>query len=188
MKAEEFRKKYQIVSKGRGLRAVKKPGVNEPFSGPVENKKIKNAKKVDQHGNPVQNVQEWRKTHPNDLLFDSTLEWKVWHSLIIAKIPFKLKETIELQPAFNFNGEKIRPITWTPDFTIENACLFIDAKGYPNDSWPMKLKMVKFAMWRLGQEYSVYTIQQHSHITELLMAIDARITGKNNPFHKRFNQ
>ena len=55
-----------------------------------------------------------------------------------------MKLKIEIQPSFEYLGKKIQPITWSPDFVIKNTFqpIIIDTKGYPNDAFPLKYKMV----------------------------------------------
>jgi hypothetical protein len=85
------------------------------------------------------------KTVVDGIKFDSKLEAHMYGLLKLYKIGFRLKETIVVQQAFEYNGEKVRDITMKPDFTIplEKGIIVCDTKGYSNDVWPLKEKLLK---------------------------------------------
>jgi hypothetical protein len=59
---------------------------------------------------------------------------------------------ITLFNGFSLYGKKYNPITWTPDFVVKYKTgenVFFELKGYPNDAWPIKRKMIQ--RWILGQ-------------------------------------
>lgn len=49
--------------------------------------------------------------------------------------------TYTIFEGFTYAGVKVRPITYTPDFVLENH--IIECKGWANDVWPIKLKLFK---------------------------------------------
>jgi hypothetical protein len=71
--------------------------------------RIKNAKMVDRHGNPINMpIKEWKELHPGEVYFDSTLEWYAWKRMGDLGITNLLKPVkIELIPGYD---------TWTFDF------------------------------------------------------------------------
>lgn len=97
-------------------------------SAPVskENRKIKGAIKC-----------EW-----NSIKFDSKLERDFYQYLTVLNIPFKHQVTYELQEGFVMEGDKIRPITWTPDFDF--GTFIIDTKGYDTQQVLIRVKMFKY--------------------------------------------
>jgi len=122
--------KGQETPKGR-VPAVSK--VAKSFILPTikENKKIRNAtKSTAQDGTPT----------------DSKLEATMYNLLKLHHINFEFKVKYELQPAFEYNGKKIQPISWTPDFTLVAFNMIVDTKGYSNDTAPIKIKIVKYAL------------------------------------------
>lgn len=61
------------------------------------NKKVKNAKKVDMNGDVIlMGIPAWKKLHPNEIYFDSYLEYYFWRLLIDNKIDFELKAVFEI--------------------------------------------------------------------------------------------
>jgi len=69
--------------------------------------RIKNATKVDCNCQPIPSIPEWRKTHPEDIYFDSTLECYTWKQLSNVGIESYIKPVkIQLVPAYD---------TWTFD-------------------------------------------------------------------------
>ena len=100
-----------------------------------KNKKIRNATPVN-----VDGIQFRSKLEANFYMKAKELDLLDY----IKYEPFK----IELQPEFTYQGQKYRPITWTPDFILyhPDGDILCEIKGHPNDAWPMKLKMILYWM------------------------------------------
>ena len=63
------------------------------------NKKVKNARKVDIDGQAIVDVKQWKKENPDQLYFDSKLEWKCYKALEASTIEFTYKpDSITLIP------------------------------------------------------------------------------------------
>lgn len=108
---------------------------------PKANRKILNAtKSFAQDGTPT----------------DSKLEATMYNLLKLHHINFDFKVKYELQPAFEYNGKKIRPISWTPDFTLTELNMIVDTKGFSNETAPIKIKMVKFTLSQMGFDWSTW--------------------------------
>lgn len=76
--------------------------------------------------------------------FKSKLELFMFKEL--EKAGFKADyegRTYDVLDAFTFNGEKIRAIKYTPDFVLRNYPVIIETKGYPNESFPLRIKLFK---------------------------------------------
>lgn len=152
--AKEFQKKIQsgeIVSTKKGLvtKALLQPELSEKTTGVlIGNKKIKNARKVDFNLEPIlTSIPEWRKTHPGMIYFDSLIEGSFYQFLHENDISFEYKEKIVIIQKFEYLDEKESSLTWQPDFQITmngKVRIIIDTKGYPNESFPIKLKIYKF--------------------------------------------
>lgn len=110
----------------------------------TQNKKIKNATSIEYDG----------------ISFKSKLELTIYKTLkeegldphyecnkFILQEGFKLSKPFWCKglPYTNKNGEnkKVIAITYTPDFTVEYGknILFIECKGFQNDSYPIKRKL-----------------------------------------------
>lgn len=49
-------------------------------------------------------------------------------------------EKWELLPAQEYRGEKVRPVTYTPDFIVGGTV--VEVKGWRNDVFPLKRKLI----------------------------------------------
>ncbi len=92
------------------------------------NKKIKNARKCTKDG----------------FKFDSILEMTCYSYFKLFGFNFTLKPKFILQPKFSYNGKNIQAITFTFDFFLKDFHLLVDAKGWANDTAPLKIKMLKY--------------------------------------------
>ena len=124
-----------------------------------------------------------------DVSFRSKLELYCYRALATAKIDFDYEyPRFTLLPAFEFSGDawevnkrkkpyalenkqKVRAITYTPDFTNMREGWVIECKGNPNDAFPLWLKMFKKHLEETGQEIDLYmptNQRQVDHVIELL--------------------
>lgn len=106
------------------------------------------ATKVDYHGREIKGVAEWRAQNPKALLFDSKLEQTLYKLLEESGITFVFKPVYTLQEKFSYEGENIRAITMEPDFYLQERDLIVDTKGYANDVYPLKAKLLKHFLYR----------------------------------------
>jgi hypothetical protein len=134
------------------------------------NKKVRNATKV---------------TYDN-ITFRSKLEFYCYKQLKANQIPFKYEEiTFTLLDAFTFDNlcyevvkskkqfieasNKIRPITYTPDFVGNNW--IIETKGNPNDSWPLRWKLFKKYLVDNNFKYSIFVPKNQKQVNETINII-----------------
>jgi hypothetical protein len=61
----------------------------------------------------------------------------------------KRQVSLELQPAFEWQGEKIKPINYVADFTYYQDGVYTieDVKGHATKEWKLKWKMLKWKYW-----------------------------------------
>ena len=87
-----------------------------------------------------------RNAQPNEydgIKFRSKLETYTYKALKNAGIDAKYEaEHFLLIPKFEYNGEKIRPMTYLPDF-VGNGFI-IECKGMITDSFPLRFKIFKY--------------------------------------------
>jgi hypothetical protein len=85
-----------------------------------------------------------RNVHPkefNGILYRSTLEARVAKFLTENHIDFKYEEVkLTLLPSIRYNNELLREVHYTPDFICGDY--IIEVKGYPNDTWSLKKKLL----------------------------------------------
>lgn len=89
-----------------------------------------------------------------DVNYRSKLEAYMAMLLTNNNIEFSYESKIfEILPPFDFHGEKVRPITYKPDFIVDNHV--IEIKGFPNDAWPLREKMFKYSIKDLDIHYHI---------------------------------
>lgn len=77
----------------------------------------------------------------NGIKFRSQLEIKVAKYLIASNIPFEYESLkLLLLPSFKYHNQTFRSVHYTPDFKCGDY--LIEVKGYPNDVWKLKRKLV----------------------------------------------
>jgi len=150
MKAKDFQAKLKsgeihVGAKGHLMSGPENSNIMQKNKFNKSKEKIANRKRVDINLQPIkEKISEWRINHPDEIYFDSMIEGQFYHFLKDHKIDFQMKISIEIQPKFTYLGKDIRPITWTPDYVVRtpNQDIIIDTKGYPNDAFPLKYKMI----------------------------------------------
>lgn len=76
--------------------------------------------------------------------FNSKLEVFMYKQLELLKTPFKYEgKSYTVFPGFTYQDEKVRPITYTPDFRLDEYPVIIETKGKMSDSFPLRFKLFK---------------------------------------------
>ena len=84
------------------------------------------------------------------------------------------KNKYELLPKFQFNGENIRSMTYTPDFVI-NGNIIIECKGMQNDAFPLRWKLFKYYLYSNKLNYTLYLVHNQKEVNQM---IDQLVTKK----------
>ena len=71
--------------------------------------------------------------------------------------------------SFIYNGEKVRPMTYTPDFVGED--FVIEVKGNMNDSFPLRWKIFKYFLFRNGLKYDLYLPRNKKDVDKAIQDI-----------------
>ena len=129
-----------------------------------ENKKIKGAQKV-----KVGNIE-----------YRSKLESRIAKCFEDAKLPYSY-ESIKLQliPLFKYNGETFRSVHYTPDFLVYNY--IIEVKGYPNDVWALKRKLIVKTIIDNNLPYKfrqVGTVKETNEVIKEILKEHGKITSR----------
>jgi|GEM_PF-2660211 len=95
------------------------------------------------------------KVEQDGIIFDSKLENYFYNLLKENNIPFILKQSFELVPAFTYRHENIRPMIVTPDYILPDHNLIVDTKGFGNETVPLRYKMLKYMLHTQGTEYQI---------------------------------
>lgn len=115
------------------------------------NKKIKNATQV----------------IVDDIKFKSKLEAYTYKKLKEANIDVQYEPCeYELLSTFIFNNKKIRPITYKPDFVGKH--FIIECKGYPNDAFPLKLKLFYYYLYINNININYYIVHNQKEVDNLI--------------------
>lgn len=88
-------------------------------------------------------VKNATKVEFDGIKFDSKLEQFAYSQLKLFKINFSLKQKFVIFDGFRYNDELIRPISWTPDFILPDHNIILETKGFANDQWSLKVKLIK---------------------------------------------
>lgn len=125
----------------------------------MENRKIKNATAVTIDG----------------VTFRSKLEARFAQLLRLHKIPYKYEsETWTILDKFEYEGEKIRAVTYTPDFILGD--FVVEIKGWQNDVFPLKRKYILKYLINSGSRYKFRLVKT---VKDMMNVIDEFKNTKN---------
>lgn len=88
-------------------------------------------------------VKNATKVEYDGIKFDSKLEQFAYSQLKLFKINFTIKYKFVIFDKFRYDDELIRPITWTPDYILPDHNIVLETKGFANDQWSLKIKLIK---------------------------------------------
>lgn len=119
-----------------------------------KNKKVKNATKKTIDG----------------ISFKSKLEVHCYEQLKSNNIPAEYENhKFEILPPFEYNGKKVRKMTYTPDFVGKN--FIIECKGNPNDAFPLRWKIFKYYLYKNNIQYDLYLPRSMKQVDETVEKI-----------------
>lgn len=84
-------------------------------------------------------------------------------------------KTFVLVPAFTFNNEKIRKMTFTPDFVGEY--FIIECKGMMNDVFPVKYKLFKYYLYKHKIKYDLYLPRNRRDVDSVIIKLKETINN-----------
>lgn len=106
-------------------------------------------------------------TEVDGIKFRSKLEAYTYTELKKANIKAEYEPThFTLIPAFIYNNEKVRKMTYLPDFVGDN--FIIECKGLITDSFPLRWKVFKFALHLTGAKYDLYLVRNQKDVDALI--------------------
>lgn len=77
--------------------------------------------------------------------------------------------TFTLIEPFEYNGKKLRAMTYTPDFVGNN--FIIECKGFPNMAFPLRWKMFMYSLHKKNIYYDLYLPHNHKEVDEVIKTI-----------------
>lgn len=99
---------------------------------------------------PVKKVKKSNHKYGNTPLtykgikFKSKLEVFMYKQLEVLGQPFEYEgKSYTVMEGFVYQGSKIRPITYTPDFRLKRFPVIIETKGIMSPSFPLRFKLFK---------------------------------------------
>lgn len=112
------------------------------------------------------------------LHFRSKLELYTYEAFMKAGIPVKYEpKHFTLLPKFEFFGEKIRAITYLPDFVGRG--FVVECKGLIGDSFPLRWKLFKYYLKRHHSKMRCYLVRNHKQVDEMIQELlSQRQNGK----------
>jgi hypothetical protein len=120
--------------------------------------RVKNATKVDKYG----------------LHFRSKLELYTYEAFMKAGIPVEYEpKHFTLLPKFEYLQEKIRAITYLPDFIghYKDKRFIVECKGLMGDSFPLRFKLFKHYLKTHRSKAQVYLVRNHKQVDEMINEI-----------------
>ena len=99
--------------------------------------------------------------------FRSKLETYTYKKLKEAGIDAEYESThFELIPKFEYNGEKVRAMTYLPDFVGKN--FIIECKGLVTDSFPLRWKIFKYYLKQENKDYKLFLVRNQKQVDEMV--------------------
>ena len=99
--------------------------------------------------------------------FRSKLETYTYKKLKEANIKAEYEPIhFELIPKFEYQGEKVRAMTYLPDFVGKD--FIIECKGLMGDSFPLRWKIFKYTLMKQNSNYKLYLVRNQKQVDELI--------------------
>ena len=106
----------------------------------------------------------------DNIHFKSKLEGYCYTKLKEAHIPTEYEPThFTLLPAFTYDGENIRKMTYKPDFVGKN--FIVECKGLITDSFPLRFKLFKRYLKQHHSTNKVYLVRNQKQVDEMIQEI-----------------
>ena len=97
-------------------------------------------------------VKNVTKVVDDGITFDSKLEHYAYVKMKEGGIVFKIKPEYILIDSFKYCGEVVRQMKFTPDYLLTEHNIILETKGFPNESFPLRLKFFKYKMHKEKKE------------------------------------
>ena len=106
-------------------------------------------------------------TQLDGIKFRSKLEAYTYKKLKEANIKAEYEPIhFELIPKFEYQGEKVRAMTYLPDFVGKD--FIIECKGLIGDSFPLRWKIFKYTLMKQNSNYKLYLVRNQKQVDELV--------------------
>ncbi len=133
----------------------------------VKTSRSSKTKSKSKHGRLNKKVRNATPLRYDGIDFKSKLEVYCYKQLQKYKLkPEYEKITFEIIPSFTYNGEKVRKMTFTPDFVGKDYV--VECKGYANESFPLRWKIFKYHLLTKNIAYDLYLPHNPREIDEVV--------------------
>lgn len=106
-------------------------------------------------------------TQLDGIKFRSKLEAYTYKKLKEVNIKAEYEPIhFELIPKFEYQGEKVRAMTYLPDFVGKD--FIIECKGLIGDSFPLRWKIFKYTLMKQNSNYKLYLVRNQKQVDELV--------------------
>ena len=106
-------------------------------------------------------------TQLDGIKFRSKLEAYTYKKLKEAEVKAEYEPIhFELIPKFEYQGEKVRAMTYLPDFVGKD--FIIECKGLIGDSFPLRWKIFKYTLMKQNSNYKLYLVRNQKQVDELV--------------------
>lgn len=124
----------------------------------TSNKKVKNATPLEYDG----------------ISFKSKLEMFCYKLFKENNVPVEY-ETVKFQilDPFTYEGEKIRGMTFTPDFVGDT--FVVECKGFMNDAFPLRWKLFKYHLSSHNLRYDLYLPRNKKDVEKVVQEITNKL-------------
>ena len=75
-------------------------------------------------------------------------------------------ERFTLVPAFNYQNEAVRAMTYLPDFVGKD--FIIECKGFGNDAFPLRWKIFKYTLMQQKKDYKLYLVRNQKQVDQMI--------------------
>lgn len=105
--------------------------------------------------------------------FKSKLEAYCYRNLVKHGVFAEYENVIfTIIEPFEYNGQKIRSMTFKPDFVGDN--FVIECKGFMNDAFPLRWKVFKYYLYRNNFKYDLYLPRNMKNVDTVIEDIVAK--------------
>ena len=137
--------------------------------GSIKTSRRKTKTTLPKNGRPNQKVRNATPNEYDGIAFKSKLEVYCYKQLKKYKLrPEYEKIAFTIIPEFTYDGEKVRKMTFTPDFVGKNKDYVIECKGYANESFPLRWKIFKYHLLTNNIKYNLYLPHNPREVDEVI--------------------
>lgn len=104
----------------------------------------------------------------NDIVFKSKLELFFYKTCLEHNVKVILQPKFFLQPKYEYLGLKIREITHSPDFFLEEYNTLVETKGFKTDSYVLKRKMLLYHLFISGKNPKYVILKNQKECLEYI--------------------